>query len=301
MSSTFRQLIIGSAACIGLGILPSQGQVVPATPPAPSELIAAPEVAGNPDSDNFTLRLGAFIISSINTRLALSDAAGHGGQEVDLTKDLGIRNSLNVFRADAEWRFTARQKIQLTYFDINRSNSHVLTSSINWGDQTYPVSATVNAHFRTNIYKLNYGYTFFRNETNTQEICGLVGIHVTGVNASLGLAVAGVGAAAEGASITAPLPVFGLEWSARLSAKLTSHVSYEYFGLSLDNKYEGNLSDFQAMLEYGIVRYWNLGVGYNRYTSRATVMSSGKVTGDPLKLSVKHQYNGLMLFIFTSF
>lgn len=301
MSSTFRQVFIASAACLGLGALPSLGQVVPAASPAPSELTAAPEVAGKPDSDNFTLRLGAFLISSINTKLALSDAAGHGGQEVDLTNDLGIRNSLNVFRADAEWRFTARQKIQLTYFNLNRSNSHVLTSSINWGDQTFPVSATVNAHYRTNIYKLNYGYTFFRNKTNTQEISGLVGFHVTGVKASLGLAVAGVGATAEGASLTAPLPVFGLEWSARLSAKLTSHVSYEYFGLSLNNRYEGNLSDFQAMLEYGIVRHWNLGVGYNRYTSRATVKSSGLVSGDPLKLSVKHQYNGLMLFVSTSF
>jgi len=301
MKSLFRKVFVVSAAGVGLLVLPAHAQVAPAATPTPIQPAAATMTAGTESSEDFTVRLGAFFLSSINTKLALSDSAGHGGQEVDLSRDLGIRDSLNVFRLDAEWRFAGKHKVQFAYFDINRSTSHVLTGSINWGDQTYPVNATVSAQFRTTIYKLNYGYTFYQNETNTQEISGLIGFHITGMKASISGAIAGVTSGVEGASITAPLPVFGLEWKSRLSDKLSSYVAYEYFGLSLDNKYTGNLSDFQAMLEYHVGRNWSLGAGYNRYTSRATVTSGQTASGNQLKLALRHDYNGLMLFVSTSF
>jgi hypothetical protein len=55
------------------------------------------------------------------------------------------------------------------------------------------------------------------------------------------------------------------------------------------------------MLEYPLSRHWNLGGGYNRYTSRVTVTSDRTVIGDQLKLSVRHNYNGLMLFVSSAF
>jgi len=287
---------IVSAFLFTLTAFSAHAQVAPSSSSVQSP--AAPTAVATADSDHFTLRLGAFFLSSINTKLSLSDSAGHGGQEIDFKKDLSGQDSLSLFRADAEWRFTSRQKAQFTYFDINQTASHALTGSINWGDQTYPVNAVVNARFETIIYKLNYGYTFYRNETDTQELTGLIGFHITELTASLSAGNSGL---AEGASVTAPLPVVGLEWKARLSDHLTSHVSYEYFGVSIDNKYTGNLSDFQALLEYQFTRNWSLGAGYNRYTSRATASSSGALTGDKVKLIVRHSYNGLMLFVTTSF
>jgi hypothetical protein len=90
--------------------------------------------------------------------------------------------------------------------------------------------------------------------------------------------------------------VFGFEWKAQLAEKLTSYVSYQYFGISLDDKYKGHLSDFQALLDYHFTPNWSLGAGFNRYVMNATVK------GDRgMELKLKHNYNGLLLFISTSF
>ena len=289
MKTFFRQIVLIPAA-LGLALLPARAQVAPAaTPPAANPTAVA---ASYGDTDNFTIRLGAFFLSSIRTTLSLTDSAGKGGQELDFKKDLGGSDSLNVFRADSEWRFAARHKVQLAYFDLNRNASRVIDKQISWGDQTYPVNTTINTQFRSTVYKLNYGYALYRNDTNTQEICGLIGFHISAFKTSLSSATSGK---AEGVSVTAPLPVFGLEWKARLTDQLTSFVSYQYFGLTLDSKYQGNLSDFQALLDYSLGGNWNVGAGYNRFTTRASVK------GDNLKLTFRHNYNGLMLFVSTSF
>ena len=190
--------------------------------------------------------------------------------------------------------------MQLSYFDIDRNASKAIDHTINWGDQSYTVNTTLHSEFQQIVTKLNYGYTFYRNDAHTQEVNGLIGFHITKLKASISASNSGM---AEGGDITAPLPVIGLEWKARLSDKLTSYVAYEYFGLSLeDDKYSGSLSDFQAMLEYHLWRHWSLGGGYNRYTSRASVTSDrSTASGEKLKLSARHNYNGLMLFVTTSF
>jgi hypothetical protein len=300
MKPTARPILIFAAAALALAALPVSAQVAAAPAAAsiqPAATSAAPISAGA-ERDKFTLRLGAFFLSSINTRLSLSDSLGHGGQEIEFSRDLGGRDNLTLFRADAEWQFAANHKVELSYFDIDRHASKVIDHTINWGDQTYPVSTTLHSEFQQLVTKLNYGYTFYRSADRTQELTGLIGFHVTKMKASLGASGTGI---AEGAALTAPLPILGLEWKAALSDKWISHVAYEYFGLSLDNKYSGNLSDFQAMVEYKLGRHWSLGGGYNRYTSRASVTSDRTVRGDQLKLSVRHNYNGLMLFAWTSF
>lgn len=291
MKTSIHTLCLLGAAGFGLAGLSAQAQVVSAaaaTPTAPpSAAVATPEA----DAKDFTVRVGGFFLSSIKTTLSLTDAAGNGGQEVDFSKDLGGENSLNLFRFDAEWRFASKHKVQFAYFDIDRSTSRTINKEINWGDQVFPINTTVTAGFRTAISKLNYAYSFYRNAAQTQEINGLIGFHISRLEASLGTN----SGKAEGVSVTAPLPVFGLEWNARLTDKLSSQVAYTYFGLSVDDKYSGNLSDFQAVLEYQVHRNWSVGGGYNRYTMRASAES------DRLKLTMRHNYNGLLLFVSARF
>ncbi len=246
------------------------------------------------ETDAFKIQLGGFLLSSIKTTFSLTDADGNGGQEVDFKKDLGGNSSLNVFRLDGEWRFADRHKILFTYYDLNQTASRVIDKEIEWGGEIYPINTTINTQFKTTIYKLDYGYNFFKSENRNHELNGLIGFHITSFKTAISEAARG---SSEGVSVTAPLPVVGLEWKAKLTEKLTSKVSFEYFGVSLDNKYTGNLSDFQALLEYRLNGNWSLGGGYNRYTMRATV----KGDGGRLKLSTRHSYNGLMLFASTHF
>jgi hypothetical protein len=294
----FRIFLLGSAV-LGLAVTSARAQAAGAAGPAPDQAVAAQPAdqsattlpAALPERDRFSLRLGAFLLSSIETTLSLSDSNGQIGDNVDFGRTLGADDSLNVFRADAEWNFAAKHKVQFSYFDINLTSKKVIDTSFEWGDQVYPVSATVNSHFNTTVYKLDYGYTFYRNQTH--EINGLIGVHVTQFETGIGLDGTAV---AENFSATAPLPLFGVEWKARLSEKLTSQVAYSYFGISLDDRYSGNLSDFQALLDYSLSRHWSVSAGYNRYTLRASVKGSrGR------ELTMRHSYNGLMVFLSTNF
>ena len=269
----------------------AQAQVAPAaTAPAAAAPAPALDTSGT-IYEPFTIRLGGFLISSIKTTLSLSTSNGQVGDEIDLVKTLGGKDSLNVFRADAEWHFAAKHKVQLAYFDINMEASKSISKEIHWGDQVYPVNSTLNSQFKTTVYKLNYGYIFHKSAKH--EVSFLAGLHITSI--TTGLSLPNVGKA-EKVSVTAPLPVFGFEWKALLAEKLTSYVSYQYFGLSVDDKYKGHLSDFQALLDYHFTSNWSLGAGYNRYVLNASVK------GDRgLELKLKHNYNGLLLFVSTSF
>jgi hypothetical protein len=266
-------------------------QVAPAaTAPAPAAPAANLDTSGT-IYEPFTIRLGGFLLSNINTTLSLSNSSGQVGDEIDFVNALGGKDSLNVFRADAEWQFAAKHKVQLAFFDINLEASKSISKEIHWGDQVFPVNATLNSQFKTTVYKLNYGYIF--HKTAKHEVSFLAGLHITSI--TTGLSMPNLGKA-EKVSVTAPLPVFGFEWKAQLAEKLTSYMSYQYFGLSYDDKYKGSLSDFQALLDYHFTPNWSLGAGFNRYVMNARVKSERD-----LELKLKHNYNGLLLFVSTSF
>ena len=285
MNSLTKKLRLTSAGVV-LASLCAGGQIASAASSSPAVASAAPA------PDAFTFRLGGFAVSNIKTELALSTSNGQVGDKIEFAKNLGGDDSLNVFRFDGDWRFAAKHKLQLTYYDINMDASKIITGAIKWGDVIYPVNTTINSKFQTTIYKLNYAYTFYRNQTH--EINGQIGAHITSIEA--GLSSTNV-PKREGVSVTAPLPVIGLEWNAKLSDQFSTKVSYQYFGVSLeDDKYSGNLSDFLAVVDYRFHRNWTVGGGYNRYVIKAAVK------GDrPVKLDLKHQYNGLILYVGVNF
>jgi hypothetical protein len=271
-----------SSVLLGCLALTVHAEDPSAVPPASGELEAG--------YDRFTVHAGAFLLSGINTTLSLDGSGGQIGDEIDFEQDLGGDNSLTLFRADAEWRFAERHRVGLSWFDISQSTTHAIDFDLEWGDEVFPVSTVVETQFRTTISKLNYGYTFHRSAKH--EVTALLGLHITGFD--VGISAPNLGRSG-GVKATAPLPVGGIEWRARLSDKLTSRISYEYFGISIDSKYTGSLSDFLVMLDYRFAKNWSLGAGYNRYVLRASVKS------EDLELTLKHSYNGLIAFLSTSF
>jgi hypothetical protein len=255
----------------------------PASIPASAEPVPA---AGEPEFDHFHIRAGAFLLSSIKTTLRLDADGEQVGDDLDFSRDLGGDSSLNVFRAGGVWRFARNHRINLDYFDINQETRHVLERDIVWGGETFPLRAEVDTQFRTTTCRLGYGFTFYRHKDN--EFIALIGAHVTRIE--VGISAPNLGRS-ESIAVTAPLPVLGLKWKARLSERLSSDISYEYFGISLDDKYSGNLSDFAVLLDYSLSEHWMIGGGYNRFGLRASVES------ERLKLSMKHSYNGLIIYL----
>lgn len=257
-----------------------------AAEPAPSPQATAAES----DYDRVTVRAGGFLLSNVTVTMSLDTLNGEEGDDVSYVEDLGGDDSLTIFRSDAEWRFARNHRVGLAWFDISQSTRHVLDTEINWGGEVFPIDAEVNTDLGVTVSKINYGYGVYSR--GRHEVFLLAGVHVTRLEA--GISAPDL-ARSERIGVTAPLPVFGAEWKYAILERLRLQVSYEYFGISLDDRYKGSLSDFLVFLDYGLAEHVSVGAGFNRYVLRASV------EGDRLKLSLKHSYDGLMGYVTVHF
>lgn len=237
-------------------------------------------------NEKFSLRLGAFLVSDIDTTLGLRTDGGQGGDFINFGDVLGGETSANVFRADADWYVAGPHLVQGAWYDINLSGHRSISREIHWGDETYPINATIDSEFRTQIYKLSYGYTFHRGERH--ELTGLIGVHV--MSLETGLSAPNLGKA-ERFDVTAPLPAFGLGWVAHWTPRIQTRTTVQYFGLSYDDKYEGHFVDFLVAAEYRLNKNFSLGAGYNYFDLDVEVHRS------PLTLSVTNSYNGFLIYL----
>ena len=271
MKSLIRLLACSTAATLGLALHAEDPASVP--------------MVTTSDPSGFTLSLGGFLLSSVKTTASLSGTSG-AGTEIDFQSTLGQSGTANVFRLDGEWRIAARHKLEFSWFDISQDGSKTISSTINWGDQVYPVNATVVSEFKNSVYKVNYGYVFYRN--GDSEVTGLIGAHVTRYEAKLGLVG---GPSTQNYTVTAPLPVIGIEWTDRINERWTTRLSFEYFGVSLESgKYSGHLTDFQGTVDYTLSQHWSVGGGYERFDMTAKMK-------DGPELKVKRVYNGLLVYL----
>jgi hypothetical protein len=246
--------------------------------------------ASGPEND-VEVRLGAFLLSNVTTRLQLNSAQGQIGSNLDFAGALGGDTAVNVFRADANWAISGPHGVDASWFDIDLRGQRTLSADIAFGDEIYHVGATLESRFRTNVYKLAYSYTFHRDERH--EFTGLIGAHIMNFQASIRAVNVGQ---LEQFSVTAPLPSFGLAWRARWTDRFNTRVSLQYFGISLnEDKYSGHFTDFLAAAEYRITSRWGVGAGYNRFDL------NGNFRAGSYKLSAKYGYNGLLAYVFASF
>jgi hypothetical protein len=237
-------------------------------------------------ADTFLLRTGAFLVTNIDTRLSLTTDSGGGGTIIDFGDTLGGETSATIFRVDADWYVGGPHRVQGAWYDINLKGHRVIDREIHFGDETYPINAEVDSSFRTSIYKLSYGYTFHKGRKH--EFTGLIGAHVMRLSTSLTVSSLGT---AEGFDVTAPLPAFGLGWTAHWTDRLQTRVVAQYFGISLDEKeISGHFLDLLFAVEYRLSRHWSVGAGYNRFDLDI------EASRGPLTLQVEDSYDGFLAY-----
>ncbi|MEY2853447.1 MAG: hypothetical protein RL030_579, partial [Pseudomonadota bacterium] len=212
--------------------------------------------------DAFMVSLGTFLLTT-KTKISIDGTAGNSGTVIDTKKDLGFKDA-DRFRLDATWRFAPNHKIRAMYFSISQSNTQMLDRDITVGDTVYPVNIEVTARNSTTVYELAYEYSFLRREN--YEITASAGLHAI----DFGFSIRGVGtvngqtgqASTETASVTAPLPVFGLRGLWEIAPNWYLDAQAQYFTLKVDNV-DGEITDLRAGVTYMFGRHWGLGAGYN--------------------------------------
>ncbi|MFT7671253.1 MAG: hypothetical protein ACI8X5_003970 [Planctomycetota bacterium] len=231
----------------------------------------------------FGIRLGGVAYANFDTTVQVSSETGVGAV-LDLEDFLGIDTSHSVVRMDMHYAFNRRHRVDLGYYDINRSGQRNLIDPIDIGDTTFPGGETIT-RMRTRILKLAYRYNFVTEpKTNIGASFGIhtmrIGLDFTSANGSFD----------ESVHATAPLPLFGLHGSHSLSENWALYASGEFFALKLD-EFAGAITDIRLGLDWDVFDHVGLGLEFNTFNMAADVKSDG------LTADLEYGYGGLGIYL----
>jgi len=262
-------------------------------------LALGPMAAGAEDAPDlltspFYVALGTYIVDT-DTEVSLDGESGQGTR-VDWENTFGS-GEVTRFRLDGQWRFADRHKARFMWFDSSRDNSRTLEEEIDWGDETFPVSARTRAEFSFAVYELAYEYAFLRRDN--YEVSGSFGLHYTELELTLSAKAETSGGALEAdikesGDVGAPLPVIGLRGLWALPYDLWIDAQAQYFALSID-EYDGSLTDLRLMLNWQPKTWLGIGIGYNQFSVDVDVEKNS------FDGSLDWTYEGPMLFYSASF
>lgn len=245
--------------------------------------------------DRFVLDLGGFIVSS-NIDGSLSGSANPDNQHLDFDKTFGTNADQTRVRADLLWRITARQAVRFSYFNDSVSRTRSLDQDIPWGDHTFLAGAQATAQTKFNIYQGTYEFAFL-NERD-YKLALSAGLHVDDLtiklagNASVTLpdgTVQSAGYSTKSNSLTAPLPVVGLdgEWAA--TPHLYVDASAQFFAARYQG-IDGNWSLLWAGATWMFNHHFGVGLAYDRFQTNLD-LSKGSFSG-----RLTFGYQGAVLF-----
>lgn len=199
------------------------------------------------------LYLGAFFIDA-NSDLSLGiQGSGLPKVTVDAEDALGLDENFTAFRADAFWRITRRNRVDFTYYKMNRNGSTFIGIDI----PEFPIGERVKTDFDISILRGSYAWSFFKNEHFDLGIAG--GLYGMSIDYKMRSENSGN---IEKTDFTVPLPVLGLRGNFALTPKWFIRQNVDYFYVNIGD-YEGHLVDLGVALEWNALKYLGLGVGYN--------------------------------------
>lgn len=225
---------------------------------------AADEVPKHPLlNDTFRLSLGGFYADS-TTQARLGSSTGGAGVDVNFEDALGLEERKWIGEVSMYWRISERWRVDLDYFNLDRSASRALSKDISWGDQTFTAGTTVNSAVQISDLRAAVGYSFFRRAD--KELGVGVGLHTLKFKASLD--AAGIGGRTE--SATAPLPIFAIYGAFALTDTWALAVRTDWLSLDYD-KYSGGIRSSAIDIVYQPFKHVAFGVGMHSLDLRMDV------------------------------
>jgi hypothetical protein len=238
---------------------------------------------------------GGVLFGSHSTTARLDSETLGLGTTIDLEDVLGLQTDTRNVRADAYIRLGKRHKLGLGYISLTRNAAFTIDEEIQWGDETYPVSATVATTLKLDLVPFRWQYSLVRSER--VDFALSLGFFTMFTKAG----VTGEGTSESASSINLPLPVLGANVDWALAEKLFLDGGVEYFSITIGG-ISGNWSEFR-----GGVRYYflpNLGVGAGYRSINLEVDATGEIgdgTGVDKKLFFDYGFKGPQIYLTVSF
>ena len=249
----------------------------------------SPANAQRADRERGSVYIGTFITDR-NTSARVDADSGSSGTDIDLEGDLGLEASTSVTRAGGYFWISARQRIDISYFDLSRTASRKIDRTINFDDKIFTINTVVNADNKLTITKLDYTFSFLNKEKGWLGVTG--GLYVAQTRLSLSEPSLGV---ASGEGLTAPLPVVGLRGDYAINDRWTLRGAYQWFGISVDTA-SGHLTDTYAGVDYGFGKRFAIGLAYDTVSMNVKGSKAGSLNG-----RLDWGYNGWLLYFKTDF
>jgi hypothetical protein len=224
---------------------------------------AAKAVEDNELVDRWEINLGGIFLGSSTDITLYSNVLGQG-TTISLEDDLGFESSPTSIHINAAYLIGRRHQVSVGYFQLPRDTTHQISFDLEWGDETFPVDATVTGYFDTTF--LEFGYDFW---LVTKERTALsIGLSLTWASLEAGLGVEGVdGSVGADLNSSVPVPTLAVKLRQHLVHRLNLNVGLGYMTLSPLPDYSGNVWRSYIGLEH---RTWDhvgfgLKYGYDGY------------------------------------
>jgi hypothetical protein len=214
-----------------------------------------------------TLRMGAFAVGNIKTRAYFGPVDIPLRGAIDISEDLGLKDSLVAFRAGFGYRFSKRHAMSIGYYRLNLDGIVQLKRTIELGDSEFDIGIDVNSSYDEQITKFAYNFIF--HDEGPVVLSVAAGVHFSKSHLSMqALGTIPGGTAldeSENRSITAPLPMIGGRLVYRLSPQWKILATSDIFFFNRDSQ-EGQLNDTNILIEYKASDHFSVGGGINRFS-----------------------------------
>ncbi len=217
------------------------------------------------DETPLTLKLGTIFFSSMDTSFLADANRGSLSTTIDFDRDLDMQDSAGSFLLEGIYRPDRHQRIDFSYYEIDRSGQRRIDREITFDDETFTIDSVINSDYDYKTLILTYSHLF---RTNDEFDLGVTaGLHIT--EAELGLQT-DLGHISERVKQTAPLPVVGMLLRYDYTDDWTLNFLTRIFVLNYDN-YRGSLHDSKLTVEYHAQRNISFEFGINARGSEIEV------------------------------
>jgi hypothetical protein len=242
--------------------------------------------------EKFKLTAGLFVPVN-NTKVQVEANGSAAGTDIDFQKDLGFDAAQLTFLANFQWRISRRSRINLSYYDMNRTATHTLQKDIIFNDQTYKINSSVDTYFNTAIYQFSYGYAFI--EKPGYEVGVLIGAHTVGTKAGISLNGTSTGVSQNNNfGFTAPLPDLGIWGGYAFNNQFAVNLDFDYLSLTINN-INGRIIAYNLVFSYKLTKQLDLSLAYSGLNFNVKTTKKD-ITGD-----FRWGYNGPSLGLTFSF
>jgi len=243
--------------------------------------------------DKWAVKVGGMYVTTFETDMQIGKEGVPIGAKINTKDQLGLESDSVVLRLDGYYRFNDTHSVEASYFAA-RSDSHkTIQKDIEWDDSIIEAGATIDSYFDMDVFKINYGYSFYHNDD--VELMLTAGLHITKID--LGLTAEGTVDGEEGrtstssSTVTAPLPIVGFKGEYTiLPHSLFVTYKADIFYLSFGD-FQGSILSNGLDLEYEVTEHVGVGMGFD-----STIINVISDDNDK-KVEVENKLFGLLFYV----